>query len=165
MDNSSLALENLFVMNSDPDKQINNSDFTLPVSTSLSFEYLIDHIKKAGKESNEVKSTFAISIVSEFEKTPELHGKIHNVEILKNHEALINNMMMFVFPESFWEVQTYAAFVPYSNDLVFSTKKFRDLNFDFPIVYKIMDPVSGLDKYYKMNTAAEFVDIVPINEI
>ncbi|MEZ4690792.1 MAG: hypothetical protein R3A12_11660 [Ignavibacteria bacterium] len=32
-------------------------------------------------------------------------------------------------------------------------------------MYKIMDPVTGLDKYYKMNSAAEFVDIVPKGEL
>ncbi len=200
MENSNKSLENLYLMDSDPEKKVNNNNFVLPISTSLSFEYLIDHIRKAAKESNSTRSAFAGSIVSEYEKTPDLHGKIKDIKITRKYEDLINNMMMFVFPESFWEVQTYAAYVPYSNDMIFSTKKFRELNFswgdaegelnidnesynigksisafalilglfydekinfDFPIVYKIMDPETGLDKYYKMNSAAEFVDIVP----
>lgn len=204
MDNKNLKLENLFIMDSNPDKKIDNSNFVLPVSTSLNFEFLIDHIKKVAQDSNEIKSSFAKSIVTEFEKTPDLHGKIYDVQITKKYESLINNMMMFVFPESFWEVQTYAAYLPYSNDLIFSTKKFRELNFkwdeaegelnidqesldigkvisafamilnkfygvkinlEFPIVYKIMDPETGLDKYYKMNSTSEFVDIVPKREL
>jgi len=34
------------------------------------------------------------------------------------------------------------------------------LNFDFPLVYKILDPVNGLDRYFKLNGAAEFVEIL-----
>ena len=34
------------------------------------------------------------------------------------------------------------------------------LNFDFPLVYKILDPVNGLDRYFKVNGAAEFVEIL-----
>lgn len=33
-------------------------------------------------------------------------------------------------------------------------------NFDFPIIYKIIDPANGLDRYFKINGAAEFVDII-----
>ena len=34
------------------------------------------------------------------------------------------------------------------------------LNFDFPLVYKILDPVNGLDRYFKINGAAEFVELL-----
>ena len=204
MENNNTSLENLYFMDLNADKRIDNSKFVLPISTSLSFEFLIDHIKKVAENSNELRSSFAGSIVTEFENTPELHGRIKDVNVTKKYENLIQNMMMFVFPESFWEVQTYAAYVPFSNDMIFSTKRFRELNFrwedadgelnvdqeaykigksisafaiilslfydekinfDFPIVYKIMDQVTGLDKYYKMNSAAEFVDIVPKGEL
>ena len=198
------SIEKLFIMENNQDRLIDNSNFTLNVSTSLNFSLLADHIKRVSENSKGVKSSFAGAIISEFEKTPELHGKIYDINIIKNHEELINNMMMFVFPESFWEKQTYAAFVPYSNDIVFSTKKFRELNFkwddpagelnvdsesfstgksisvfslllkyfynvnvnfDFPIIYKLADPETGLDLYYKMNSAAEFVEIIPKKEI
>ena len=33
-------------------------------------------------------------------------------------------------------------------------------NFDFPLIYKIIDQVNGLDRYFKINGAAEFVDIL-----
>ncbi|MEZ4690793.1 MAG: hypothetical protein R3A12_11665 [Ignavibacteria bacterium] len=122
-------MENLYFMDLNADKRIDNSKFVLPISTSLSFEFLIDHIKKVAENSNELRSSFAGSIVTEFENTPELHGRIKDVNVTKKYENLIQNMMMFVFPESFWEVQTYAAYVPFSNDMIFSTKRFRELNF------------------------------------
>lgn len=34
-----------------------------------------------------------------------------------------------------------------------------NLNFDFPLVYKIVDDKSGLDRYFKLNLASEFMEI------
>lgn len=40
-----------------------------------------------------------------------------------------------------------------------------NLNFDFPIIYKIPDPITGLDRYYKINLADEFIDVKIIGKI
>ncbi|MDZ4711672.1 MAG: hypothetical protein SGI89_05035 [bacterium] len=37
-----------------------------------------------------------------------------------------------------------------------------NINFEFPIVYKYTDPQTGLDRYYKLNMANEFMDVIII---
>lgn len=40
-----------------------------------------------------------------------------------------------------------------------------DINMEFPLVYRIPDPETGLDRYFKMNLAVEFMDMIIKKEI
>ena len=166
----------------------------------MNFNLLIRHIENIAKCEEKTLSSFASSILKEFNEIPELLGIIKDEKIINDHRKLIENLMMFIFPSAFLEKQTYAASAPYSDSVFYASPKFRDLikitggnmegelnidpssyhfgkiisayagilakyygenlNFDFPLVYKIIDPVNGLDRYFKLNGANEFSDII-----
>lgn len=194
------SIDNFLLMDSRVEKILNNRNVEFPFKVSLSFEELIKHIEKVADSEDEIKKSFAKSILDKYKDAEELHGVIKDLNVAKKHKSLIENMMMFVFPSAFLEMQTYAATTPYMNDIIFSSPKFEEiikmkdgiiegelnidlasynfgkalsgyivvlakfygvnLKFDFPLVYKIIDPVTGLDRYFKINAANEFANII-----
>lgn len=174
-------------------------DYVFPFEVTLNFKLLLDFIKKQKDTGNLIRRNFAQSILEEIEKFPELNGEIKDFSVLKKHEFLIENMMMFVFPDFSIDKQACAALIPFTDKIIFTSPKFRELfvsngeikyynmnidsftylfgktiqgfgliltrfygmdfRFEFPIVHKITDSVTGLDLYYKMNMANEFVNL------
>ncbi len=199
MEKQNLILDNFLVMDSNVEKLLKDRITEFPFKLSLSFDLLIEHIKTVAESDDEIKRSFARSILKEYDKAKELHGIIKDVKLTEKHSKLIDNMMMFVFPSAFWDRQTYAAAVPFMDEIFYASPKFKEiikmpngnmegelnidlaafnfgktisgfvgvlskfyganLVFDFPLVYKILDPVTGLDRYFKLNAATEFVDI------
>lgn len=191
-------LDNFLLPDAFAKTEYNPEKFYLPFKTSTSFVKLIEHIKKIAKEDR-LESALAKSILNELKDTPELCKEIYDNSILKKHEKLIESMMMFVFPNAFYEKQTFAAASSFFSNVFYSTPKFREtikitdngiegefnideysfnwgknvsvyvtllntfydfnFNFEFPIVYKSPDPVTGLDRHFKLNFANEFLDI------
>ncbi|MDQ3022198.1 MAG: GAF domain-containing protein [Bacteroidota bacterium] len=205
MEKDNLVLDNFLVMDSNIEKHLANRNIEFPFKNTLSFHGLIEHINTVASGEDKIKSSFARSILDEFEKAPELHGVITDLSLTKKYEKLIDNMMMFIFPSAFWDKQTYAAAVPFMSDIFYASPKFKeiikitngniegelnidaasynfgkaisgfavilaefygvDLKFDFPLVYKINDPETGLDRYFKMNVAVEFIDVIAKGEL
>lgn len=199
MKKENLILDNFLMMDSNVGKALEARTTKFPFKLTLSLELLVEHIEKVAASDDELKKSFAQSILKEYKKAKELHGIIEDISVTKKYEKLIHNMMMFVFPSAFWENQTYAASVPYMDEVFFASPKFKELIkvtngeiegelnvdqasynlgktisgfvgilarfygvnlvFDFPLVYKINDPVTGLDRYFKMNAAGEFIDV------
>lgn len=200
MKKENIIPENFLVMDSNFQKFFESKNREFPFNFSLNFSLLIHHISSISRSEDNIKKSFADSILREYNDAPDLHGVIRDISVTKKHEKLIDNMMMFLFPSAFFDKQTFAASAPYSNDMFYASPKFRDiikitdgiiegelnidlasynfgkiisgyagilsrfydvhLNFDFPLVYKILDPVNGLDRYFKLNGAAEFVEIL-----
>jgi len=200
MKKENLIPENFLVMDSNFQKFFESKNREFPFNFSLNFSLLIHHIGSISRSEDNIKKSFADSILREYNDAPDLHGVIRDISVTKKNEKLIDNMMMFLFPSAFFDKQTFAASAPYSNDMFYASPKFRDiikitdgiiegelnidlasynfgkiisgyagilsrfydvhLNFDFPLVYKILDPVNGLDRYFKLNGAAEFVEIL-----
>lgn len=199
MEKVNRIIDNFLLMDSNFGKAPEDKNTKFPFNLTLSLKLLVEHIEEVAASNDELKKSFAQAILKEFEEAKELHGIIEDLSVTKKYEKLISNMMMFVFPSAFWENQTYAAGVPYMDDVFFASPKFKDLikvsngviegelnvdqasydlgktvsgfvgilvkyygvnlAFDFPLVYKINDPVTGLDRYFKMNAAGEFIDI------
>ncbi len=205
MEKEHLTLNNFLVMDTNTGKVFEDKNIEFPFKTSLSFEKLILHIKSVADCGDEIKKSFAKSILAEYNNAKEIHGQITDMSSLTKYEKLIDTMMMFVFPSAFGDKQMFAAFRPYSDDLVYASPKFKetititdgyiegelnidqtsyeigkttiafigvlakfyqvDLNFDFPLVYRMVDPVTGLDRYLKLNAANEFADIIPNKKV
>ncbi|MBK8552453.1 MAG: hypothetical protein IPL53_15835 [Ignavibacteria bacterium] len=201
MEKENVIFDNFLVMDTNVGSVIKDKNIEFPFKATLSFELLIKHIKSVAESDDEIKKALAMSILKEFNNAPEMHGQISDLSLIKKYDKLIDNMMMFVFPSAFWDKQTYAACIPYSDEIIYGSPKFRELikmnngviegelnidmasynlgktiisfigvlskfygvhlNLDFPLVYKILDPVTKLDRYFKLNNAAEFVDIIP----
>jgi len=189
---------NLLMNNFQSDK-FRNPEFRFPFRVTISFNKLIEHIESAAKSKDNIKKAFAESILREIDKNPGIRKSFNDIYELKPYESLISNMMMFVFPDAFWEKQTYALTKLFFNEIFFSSPMFKklimndgeefkgDLNIDqvsynfgnavgafviilnyvygfdlrseFPLVYKIPHPETGLDRYFKFNLANEFGDI------
>lgn len=200
MKKENIITENFIVTDSNFQKFIESQYAEFPFEFSLNFGLLIQHISTISRSEDQIKKSFADSILREYNDTPELHGVIKDISVTKKYEKLIDNMMMFLFPSAFFDKQTFAASAPYSNEMFYASTKFRNnikivdgnivgelnidlasynfgkivsgyagilsrfynvnLNFDFPLVYKILDPVNGLDRYFKLNLAAEFVEVI-----
>ena len=79
--------------------------------------------------------------------SPKFREKFMDENYLKNTELNIT-------PETFLFGKTIGAY-----GLILSKFYGIDYTFSFPIVHKIMNPVNGLDMYYKMNMANEFVNV------
>ncbi|MEO8666604.1 MAG: GAF domain-containing protein [Ignavibacteria bacterium] len=199
MEKDNFVIDNFLLIGSDPSKYAEGRDLKFPFTTMLNFHKLIDHIEAVSVCDDEIKKSLALSILKQYEKIPELHGDITDMELTKKHEKFIDDMMMFVFPSAFWDKQAYAASSPYMDEIFYASPEFSkllkikkgniedefnidivsynfgktisgfvailarfygvDLTFDFPLVSKINDPITGLDRYFKMNIAIEFMDM------
>jgi len=113
--------------------------------------------------------------------------------------------MSMVFPVAFYEKQAFAAAIPFSNNVFFSSPEFdrlikfeddfliKKLNIDiktfrlgkiigayaailnkfydihisleFPMIVNFPDPDTSLERYYKLNHAAEFIELRKIGKI
>jgi len=198
-DKSNYDEDILSLLDSKFPEHLYDDKYEFPYRVTLSFEILFKHIKKAAESGSDARRRFAEYILDEIEKHPHLKGVIEDPSILKNHQTLLNDMMLFVFPDAFLDQQLFAASTPFMSNVFYASSRFQkiikivdaniqgELNideksfklgkmvsvfsviiqyfydskiqFDFPLVYKVMNPESGLDMYYKMNFASEFLDI------
>ena len=178
---------------------LKKEDLEFPFKRALSFEVLYDFMDKCPKELENFEKQMTETLKDEIKKVPELAGPIEDMSILQKHNALIRGLMSMVFPVAFYEKQAFAASIPFSDDIFFSSPefdrllKFKDdllikkLNIDlktyklgkiisayvailqkfydihisleFPMIVNFLDPDSGLERYYKLNHAAEFVEL------
>lgn len=176
-----------------------NKIVPFPYKSALSFRLLIEHIENAALSDNKVRRALAQSVLEELKDAPELLKPIYEPLQMNKYEKIIKHMLMFIFPDFFWEKQTYAIGFPFEMERSFGSPKFNEiikiserntagqmnldaasfslgktiggfatilrsiygvqLNFDFPIVYKIPDPSTGLDRFYKLNLADEFTEV------
>lgn len=180
-------------------EKFKDSGFRFPFKITISFNKLIEHIENASLSNNNIKKDFAESILKEINNNPGIRGTFDNPDEIKPYEKILSAMMMFVFPDAFWEKQTYALCKLFSNDIFYSSPMFKklvmndkeefkgelnideishnfgntigsfviilnyiygfDLRSEFPLVYKIPHPETGLDRYFKFNLANEFGEI------
>ena len=169
-----------------------------PFKTELNFKKLIDYWMNASEGEDRFRSDAGKKIKERLKNAPELLEPIHDLSVLEKHKDLIRCMMTAVFPDAFWEKQTYAATHPFSFESFFYTPKYEkllkntetnpahlnipaevfkekrilgaykgilikcyglDLSINFPIIQTVVDPDTGLNKYFKLNLADEFMDI------
>jgi len=182
-----------------------NKVVPFPYKSALSFRLLIEHIEEAASSENKARRALAKAVLKGLEDAPELLGPVYDPKKMIKYENVLKDMLMFIFPDFFWEKQTYAIGFPFEMEISFGSPKFNEiikiseantsgqmnldaasfsfgktiggfaailrkvygvnLNFDFPIVYKIPDPVTGLDRYYKLNLADEFTEVVAKGDI
>ncbi|MFZ1321087.1 MAG: GAF domain-containing protein [Ignavibacteria bacterium] len=182
-----------------------NSNYKFPFKVNISFIKLIEHIEAASKCDNDIKKEFAGNIIREINKNPGIRDTFNDPKDVKPYEKLLSSMMMFVFPDVFWEKQTFALSTIFKNDIIYSSPKYReiimnngneiegelniddisfnfgttiggfaiilnqvygfDFRFEFPIIYKIPHPETGLDRYYKLNMANEFADVKVLGKL
>ncbi|MBL7128748.1 MAG: GAF domain-containing protein [Ignavibacteria bacterium] len=180
-------------------ESLGDEDLKFPFKRTLSFELLFDFMNKYPKDLRHVEKQMTEKIKTGLKRAPELTGAIEDLSVLQKHSALIHGLMSMVFPVAFYEKQAYAAAIPYSTDVFFSSPEFERLinmkdelfinklnidlrtyclgkiisayvrilhkfydvhiSLDFPMIVNFADPDTGLERYYKLNHAAEFVDI------
>lgn len=194
-----------FITNEFQSEEFINSNYKFPFKVSVSFHKLIEHIEAAAESKDIIKREFASTILKEIKNNPGIRKSFINSIDVKPYEKLISSMMMFVFPDAFWEKQTYALSTIFKNDIIFSSPKYReiimnngdeivgelniddisynfgtsvggfaiilnqvygfDFKFEFPIIYKIPHPETGLDRYFKLNMANEFADVKVLGKL
>lgn len=173
-------------------------DFKLPFENVLNFKVLIEYIKRESQSENKSKREISKILLDEINSKPEIMSDIRDMKVVERNEELIKNMMLFVFPDYFSESHAFAAVTPFTDKVIFCTRKFKEMfmnngqlnnlnlnitpetyifgtaigaygyilsryygfeyRFNFSIVNKIINPINGLDLYYKMNLANEFVN-------
>ncbi|HAY35118.1 MAG TPA: GAF domain-containing protein [Ignavibacteria bacterium] len=198
MSESEFTSINLLLDNIEMEKY-KSPNFRFPFKITISFNKLIEHIESTAKSNDLIKRGFAESILKEINKNPGIRGTFANADEVKPFDKLISAMMMFVFPDAFWEKQTYALSALFTNNIFFSSPMFKklimndildfngelniddisynfgntvgsymiilnyvygfDLRSEFPLIYKIPHPETGLDRYFKFNLANEFGEI------
>ncbi|MEO6695197.1 MAG: GAF domain-containing protein, partial [Ignavibacteria bacterium] len=176
-----------------------------PFKNALSFRLLIEHIKNASLSENKARSALAKAVLEELEKAPGLLKPIYDPSEVDHYKSIIKDMLMFIFPDAFWEKQTYAISYPFDMEISFGSPRFNELikltgtnvtgqmnldaasfsfgkaiggfaailrkvygvnlKFEFPIIYKIPEPVTGLDRYFKLNLADEFTEVITKGKI
>ncbi len=199
MAQSDIRIANLNIKNQTTE-EFTNSIYKFPFKVSISFNKLIEHIEAAAECTNDIKKEFAANILTEINKNPGIKETFNEIKDVKPYEKLISTMMLFVFPDAFWEKQTYALTTVFKKEEFFTSPKYReiimnggevldgdlnidevsfnfgrivggyayilnyvygfDFKFEIPIVYKIPHPETGLDRYFKLNMANEFADVI-----
>lgn len=183
-----------------PQNNLDPLNYLNKFKSSANFAKLIGHIKTIASKKNTSEGIFAQSILERLQDAPELFEEIYDVSILNKHQKLIDSMMIFVFPESFYEKQLYAAASSFMTNLIFASPLFKEtikitpeiglegeldldeytfnwgrvitlfttilnffygqnINFEVPLIYKSINPLNGLDRYFKLNIANEFMEI------
>lgn len=77
-----------------------------PYKSALDFSKLFEHIKDAAKSDNKVRRALATSVLEEIETAPELLEPVYDPKHMIKYKDVLKNMLMFVFPDVFWEKQT-----------------------------------------------------------
>ncbi len=106
-------------------KEIQCNFCSVPFKKSLSFEYLIENIEKISKDKSSLLSHTAKELMKNLNEVPALKTKIENTDILKEHEALVNQMMAFVFNPLNCNEEITAAFTPFEFEPFFSSQRFK----------------------------------------
>ena len=194
-----------FITNEFQSEEFINSNYKFPFKVSVSFHKLIEHIEAAAESKDNIKKEFASNILKEINNNPGIRKSFIKSIDVKPYEKLISSMMMFIFPDAFWEKQTYALSTIFKNEVIYSSPKYReiimnngdeiegelniddisfnfgttiggfaiilnqiygfDFRFEFPLIYKIPHPETGLDRYYKLNMANEFADVKVLGKL
>lgn len=96
-----------------------------PFNTSLSFEYLIDDIKKIVLSKKHPMYEMAKRVLTKLEKVPELTGQIDDESIIDANRDLVNEMMAFVINPLSDNTDLAATCAPLSRKTFYSTSLFR----------------------------------------
>jgi hypothetical protein len=94
----------------------------------LSFQPLIDSWKEKIKQGEEGTSAFYKELLEKVSQQPALLQPVHDLSILKKHQALLNIMMSTVFPITLSDKDDlYAIVAPFTYEIIYSSKKFQDV--------------------------------------
>lgn len=108
-------------------KEIQCNICSLPFQRSLSFEYLIEDVERISKDKNNLLSASATELLQKINKVPVLKKKITDYDILKQHEGLVQQLMVFVFNPMDCNTDIVAAFPPFEMEPIVSSSKFKDI--------------------------------------
>ena len=105
-------------------EQIDCSLSKIPFKTSLSFEYLIDEIKKISLKEAHPLQQLAKEIIWKLDEAPVLKKTITDRSVLNKNQSLVNQMMAFVFNPLNDTMDLAAAFPPFEMHPIYSTQLF-----------------------------------------
>lgn len=64
------------------------------------------------------------------QETPELQGDIAHPDLAARHTDILAPLMSVAFPQSTWETEISAAFIPFQHQVIYSTPAYRELLFE-----------------------------------
>ena len=98
-----------------------------PFKSTLSLKYLIDFWKKEANHSNSFRSAHAKILLEQLNDTPELSKPINDLNILKKHSELLDQLMSAIYPPSRWENQISTSNAPFQFQSFYSSPLFNKI--------------------------------------
>jgi hypothetical protein len=98
----------------------------VPFKTTLSFEMLLDEIRKISEDKKHPLRGSAKQILEEVEKVPELLKPIKNEKLIEKHQPFIDKLMAFVFNHSDLDSNLSAATPPFIPKPFYTTRLFDE---------------------------------------
>ncbi len=98
-----------------------------PFRSVLSLRPLIDFWLQTMAPASPAKACLLDGIRDGLEAAPELREPIQDLNILDRHREVVQSLMSVVFPPAFWEVEPYAAVIPFRMEPVWVSPSFRHL--------------------------------------
>ena len=98
-----------------------------PFKSVLSFSGLIDFWRQLLSKDDGVGNTIIKAVEKELENAPELFKPIDDLQVLEKNRNLIDMLMGLVFPPAFSDQDYAAAFVPFQNETVYVSPRFKRL--------------------------------------
>ena len=99
----------------------------IPFKTTLSFEYLIEEIKKIGENSDHPMNHQANMVLGELKDSPELKGHSCEFEFVEQNRELINKLMAFVFNPLEDDITISSAGAPFIPKPIYNTSLHKKL--------------------------------------
>ncbi|MFV8342545.1 HD domain-containing protein [Flavobacterium sp. XS2P39] len=159
---------------------IKNYKYLSPFRILISFHKLVEGLEQIAVSDIEYKSNYANSLLNQIKGIPEIINGIDNLEIFKNNQKLIQNILADLFPSALTFNEIKAVTIPFY-DITFNYserfKKILDdagMSFDISIrdmdehQFYIMNCTFILNAYYKQKINFEkplFYDIPDKNGI
>ena len=98
-----------------------------PFKSTLSLEYLIDFWRKEANHSNNYRSAHAKDLLDQLKNVPELMNPINNMEVLKKHSDLVDQLMTAIYPTSGWDTQISTSNPPFQFQSFYSSPLFNKI--------------------------------------
>lgn len=107
-------------------EQITHSFSKIPFKSILSFEFLLEELKNISSDPKHPMRESAKSVIKEVEKFPFLKKPIKDHAVLSDNQAILDNLMAFVFNPMKDNLDIAAAVPPFMPEPFFSTQLFKE---------------------------------------
>jgi hypothetical protein len=131
---------------------MSNKTFTeSPFKTLISFHKLIDNLEEIAQTDVDYRSNYAKALLKEIEPFSEFRNGIEDLNLIKQHEKLIHNLLADLFPTALTHNEIKAISIPFQNVTFNYTERFKKILQNAGITFNMEIRDFDKDQFYIFN--------------